>query len=56
MDRDEFKAAIIETTAILRALQKLLPKRVDAELLTYLDALKDSPAGLDLLQSAIAPK
>jgi hypothetical protein len=56
MDRDEFKASVAECAALLKAVQKMVPKRVDAELLNYLDRLKDDPAGLDMLQAAIAPR
>lgn len=53
MDREDFKASIVELVALLRALQKRIPSRVDTELVNYLDKLTDDPCGLDILRSAL---
>lgn len=56
MDKEEFAVAVAECHTLLRALRTLLPKHVDADLLLYLDRLKDDPAGREVLRNALAPK
>jgi len=53
MDLPKFRAAVADATTLLKALQTLLPDRVEQELIDYLDAVQESPVGLELLRNAI---
>jgi len=55
MEIPQFKAAVAEATTLLKALQTLIPERVDKELTEYLDRLQSDPVGLELLRNAVRP-
>ena len=55
MDKEEFADSLKDCHAFLVALQRLLPKHVDADLVRYLDRLSDDPAGRELLRNALRP-
>ena len=56
MELQDFRANVADTLTLLRALHKAIPKRVDPELLDYLERLQDDPVGLELLRNTIAPQ
>jgi hypothetical protein len=56
MELPEFKDAIAEAATLLKGVQKILPARVDAKLIEYLDRLQDDPVGLEILRAGLAAK
>lgn len=55
MELPQFKAAIAEQLTLLRAMERIIPERVDKELLIYLERVQDDPVGLEFLRNAIRP-
>ncbi len=56
MELPQFREAVSDTTALLKALRTLFPTRVDDKLLLYLERLQQDDVGLELLRDAIKPK
>ncbi len=56
MELPQFREAVNETTALLKALQTIIPARVDNELIAFLERVQADPVGLELLRNAIKPK
>lgn len=54
MELHEFKEQVADLAALLKAIQKLIPRRVDAELVAYLEFVQADPCGLEVLRNAIA--
>ena len=44
----------METTTLLKALQKLMPARVDAKVIQYLERLETDDVALELLRDQIS--
>lgn len=53
MERKQLLDQLEDLTALLRAIDRLAPGRVDAELFDYLDHLPASPLSADLLLTAL---
>lgn len=56
LDLPDFKASIGEVVETLKAIGRVIPKRVDEKLIAYLELVQDDPVGLELLRNAISPK
>ena len=54
MDLDDFRASVQEAAALLTALKKIIPTRVDQTVIDYLTNLDKDKIGLELLRNTIA--
>jgi hypothetical protein len=53
MELSEFAEAVRDTAALLKGLQRIIPKHVDQKLIDYLDRLPEDPVGLELLRNTL---
>lgn len=53
MDRTQLLEQVEDLASLLKAIDRLAPGRVDAELVAYLEHLPGSPLSADLLLSAL---